>query len=81
MNNSEQREAILNVILSTWRNLDADIIAPYLAEDFIYNSVWVLSTMKGKEEYLHYLSGKFNSIRKSGDYPAVYLFPQFRRKK
>ena len=36
-NSSKRREEILNVILSTWRNLDADLIAPYLAENFQYN--------------------------------------------
>ena len=70
-NSSKRREEILNVILSTWRNLDADLIAPYLAENFQYNSVWVVSTMRSKEEYLYYLIRKFETIRKSGDCPLV----------
>lgn len=75
--NSNSKEEAANtvslpdVIAMAWENLDAELLAPYLAQDFLYNSVWVSNTMKGKDEYLRYLKGKFETIRKSGAIPKV----------
>ena len=33
---------------------------------YIYDSFWVLETMKGKGNYIDYLKGKFDAIKKTG---------------
>lgn len=68
---NDEKKSMVDIIVETWNRLDADIIAPYLSDEFQYNSVWVSKTIKSKEEYLHYLRGKFNTIRKSGNIPKA----------
>ena len=48
-----------------FNNLDIAYIEKHLAEDFKYTSQKVFSQMESKAEYLHYLKGKFSTIRNS----------------
>lgn len=49
-----------------WKRLDANILEPFLDEDFTYKSQWVAAKMSSKNEYISYLKGKFEAIKKSG---------------
>ena len=46
-----------------WKNLDVDIIEPYLDKDFHYSSDAVFYEMSSRQEYTNYLRGKFNTLR------------------
>ncbi len=70
---------ITEIVCRAWKELDASILAPILSEDFTYDSFWVYATLKGKDTYLDYLTGKFEAIR-NGDKPVSaevrYLEPK-----
>lgn len=70
-------KSLLDVVVTSWQQLDADLLAPYLADSFKYNSVWVSNTLAGKENYLDYLRGKFETLRKSGQGPTVDVIEEF----
>ena len=61
---------IADIICQAWNTLDASLFEAILCDDFEYISVWVLETMEGKDKYLEYIKGKFESIRK-GKNPVV----------
>ena len=67
----EDSQSLIDIIVSTWQNLDVNIIAPYLSDDFQYNSVWVTATMNGKDDYLEFLRGKFENFKKTDNLPIV----------
>src|SRR5690606_23670699 len=56
-----------------WNNLDVSYIEELLGDDLEYTSQWVFETMYGKDNYLQYLSGKFNTIRNSINIPKAEL--------
>lgn len=64
-----------DIVCRAWNELDASLLEPILSDDFEYISVWVFETMKGKERYLEYIKGKFESI-KNGNNPvsAIVIF-------
>lgn len=68
--------SLVDVIALAWKHLDAEMLVPYLDDNFQYNSVWISNTMNGKDNYLHYLRGKFETIKKSGVYPFVDLIEE-----
>ena len=49
------QKELAEVVAKTWNTLDVKHIEPYLSDDYIYDSFWVLETMKGKENYIDYL--------------------------
>lgn len=55
--------SVIKAFEKAWQTLDASIVEPYLVPDFHYESQWVLSAIESKEEYMNYLTGKFNAIR------------------
>jgi hypothetical protein len=63
----ETRKEITEIVCQAWNELDASIFESILSEDFEYISVWVLETMKGKDRYMDYITGKFESIRKGNN--------------
>ena len=69
--------SLTDVIVSAWQSLDAELLEPFLSEDFRYNSVWVSETLVGKNSYLEYLRGKFETLRKSGSAPIVDTIDEF----
>ncbi len=60
---------VIKAFEKAWQTLDASIVEPYLVPDFHYESQWVLSAIKSKDEYMNYLTGKFNAIR-NGNAPV-----------
>ena len=70
-------KSLIYVVVSAWQKLDADLLAPYLSDSFKYNSVWVSDTLVGKDNYLEYLRGKFETLRKSGQGPIVDVIDEF----
>ena len=53
--------------------LEAECFAPILSPDLRYNSQWVFSEMKGKQEYLDYIRGKLKTIANSGRGPYAEI--------
>ncbi len=47
----------------SWNNLDICFIETELAENFIYNSQWVLFPIEGKMKFLAYFHSKFKAIK------------------
>ena len=66
----ELEKQLVEIVCRAWNELDASLLEPIISDDFEYISVWVLETMKGKERYMDYISGKFDAIRK-GDRPVT----------
>jgi hypothetical protein len=57
------REKYLLIQLAkSWNNLEVSFIEHLLAEDFTYESQWVISPLRGKENFLSYLKLKFQAI-------------------
>ena len=65
--NNESGKNIAEIVCRAWNELDASLFKAILSNDFEYISVWVLETMKGRDRYLEYISGKFESIRKGNN--------------
>lgn len=61
---------IAEIVCQAWNTLDSSLFESILSDDFEYISVWVLETMEGKDKYLEYIKGKFESIKK-GNNPVV----------
>lgn len=57
---------IAKIVAAAWNNQDASLLEPYLYEDFEYSSMALLNIMKGKDNYLAYLSGKFDAFKNGG---------------
>lgn len=55
----------------SWNNLDVSYVENYLADDLVYTSQWVMSSIHGKDEYLDYLKEKFETIKKSTNIPVA----------
>lgn len=62
--------SMAEIVCNAWNTLDASLFESLLCDDFEYISVWVLETLVGKDKYLKYIKGKFESIKK-GDRPVV----------
>lgn len=58
-----QETETLRQLAKCWNNLDISFIERELAEDFIYESQWVLTPIEGKREFLSYLHSKFTAIK------------------
>ena len=58
---------IAETVCAAWNTLDGSLFESILSDDFEYISVWVLETMEGKDKYLEYINGKFESIRKGNN--------------
>jgi len=76
-NANDTPKSLIEIVVSAWQNLDANQLAPYLSDNIKYNSVWVSDTLAGKENYLQYLRGKFETLRKSGQGPIVDVIDEF----
>jgi len=53
----------LRQLAKSWNNLDTSFIEYKLADDFIYESQWVLIPIEGKIAFLSYLHSKFIAIK------------------
>ena len=66
-----EHKELVAVVAKAWAFLDAKMIEPFLSKDFEYESVWVFETMKGKANYMDYLTRIFQAIGQSGNVVAV----------
>ena len=53
----------LRQLAKSWNNLDTKFIETILADDFIYESQWVLVPIVGRKPFLTYLASKFEAIK------------------
>lgn len=58
-----QETETLRQLAKSWNNLDISFIERELAENFTYESQWVLLPIEGKYEFLKYLQSKFQAIK------------------
>lgn len=58
---------LLKQLKLAWNNLDTKYIKSILSKDVVYESQWVLTSIKGKSEVLEFLSGKFRTIQNMKD--------------
>ncbi len=70
-------KSLAEAIASSWNNMNAEMLAPYLIDDMQYNSVWISNTIMGKADYLHYLREKFETIKNSKDIPVVDIMSEY----
>lgn len=54
---------LVDLFVDSWKNLDAEIIIPYLAPDFEYTSCWVYLSLN-RQGYIDYIRGKFETIKR-----------------
>lgn len=52
-------------LAEAYQKFDASIIAPYLADDMHYASMWVFHEMTSKQEYMDYLVGKLEAMKRN----------------
>ncbi len=55
-----------NLLAHAYNTLNAAFLEKILADDMLYTSQWVLEEMRGKQDFLNYLSAKFQTIMKTG---------------
>lgn len=72
--------SLFDIIISTWRNLDAKILIPFLDKNFQYNSAWISNTLS-KKEYEEYLPQKFDTLKKSKTIPLVEVIEELGEKR
>jgi len=59
-------ELFLNKLAEAYQTYDASIVVDYLADDMHYASMWVFNEMTSKQEYMDYLTGKLQTLKKNG---------------
>jgi hypothetical protein len=60
-------EDLIKELAKAWNNLNVSFIENLLIDDFRYASQWVVEEMKGKDNYINFISTKFQKIRESID--------------
>jgi len=58
-------EDLIKELAKAWNNLNVSFIENLLIDDFRYASQWVVEEMKGKDNYINFISTKFQKIRES----------------
>lgn len=58
-----QEITTLRHLAKSWNNLNTSFIESELADDFVYESQWVLMPIVGKKEFLTFLHSKFTAIK------------------
>ena len=61
------KKEIAEIICQAWNELNASLFESILSKDFEYTSLWALETIKGKDRYMEYITGQFESIRKENN--------------
>lgn len=62
---------LASLYATAWKSFDASILQDYLDKDFHYSSDCVFDDMSSRDEYLDYLTGKFNTIRTAKSIKSV----------
>jgi len=60
------QEGALRAYAKMLNTLDADVLEPLLAEEFVYESQTVFSALESKRAYLDYIRAKLQTIHNSG---------------
>lgn len=68
-----QQLKALRAYAKMMNTLQTEWLGPLLAENLRYNSQWVFEEMRGKQKYLEYMQGKFQTITKSGSRPHAEI--------
>jgi hypothetical protein len=58
-------EDLIKELAKAWNNLNVSFIENLLIDDFRYASQWVVEEMKGKDNYINFISTKFQKISES----------------
>lgn len=58
-----QETEALKRLAQSWNNLDTSFIKDVLADNFTYESQWVLTPIVGSQAFLNYLESKFQAIK------------------
>lgn len=58
-----QETEALKRLAQSWNNLDSSFIKYDLADNFTYESQWVLTPIEGSQAFLNYLESKFQAIK------------------
>ncbi len=58
-----QEAETLKRLAKSWNNLDTSFIKHDLADNFTYESQWVLTPIEGSQSFLNYLESKFQAIK------------------
>ena len=61
------KEDIVRKIATAYNTLNPDIFTDLIADDFTYESQHVFTPMNGKEKFLEYIAGKYNTIKRTGE--------------
>lgn len=64
-NEQLNQEELVDVYVTAWNTLNAELLEPLLDVNFRYGSMWVLTDLVGRQAYMEYISGKFDAIKKS----------------
>jgi len=60
----DQKEVqLLKIYAECWNTMDISNLEPLLAEGVVYDSQWVLETIRGKQAFLNYFSGKLAALK------------------
>lgn len=58
-------EQFLLKLAEAYTKYDASIIESYLADDMHYASMWVFQEIMSKQEYMDYLAGKLQTMKRT----------------
>jgi hypothetical protein len=64
---------LINALFLTWKDLDTSFIEKHLHPKFKYSSDWVFDILPSKLEFIHYLKGKFETLKNNDIIPDVEL--------
>lgn len=64
---------ILRILEDAYEDGDFTEFVTLLAEDCVYESMWVLEPLRGREAVTNHLLGKGKSIQRSGAYPRCWI--------
>jgi hypothetical protein len=73
-NSNLSHNDLLLLFEKAWKKQDANIIEPYLDENFNYFSDWVFDTLPSRKEYMDYFRGKLSTLTNNNiqiDYELV----------
>lgn len=65
---------LLNQFILSWNALNVFHIKEHISKDVIYESQWVLNSIKGKSEVLNYLKRKFETIKKEMKSKLILIY-------
>ena len=60
---SASETEIIRSVAKSWNNLDISFAKEHMADDVIYESQFVFSSIEGKEDVASYFAGKYKTIK------------------